>query len=103
MTEGQADRERQNADWIVVHAEHLKSIEAVGEAISLMANLGGGGSFFQLKDKLSAVSEKLNAMSTLADKYEIFGPVVKSLAELAVNAPSNVISSIIDLLRKLKA
>jgi len=68
-----------------------------------MANLGGGGSFFQLKDRLSAVSDKLNAMSTLADKYEIFGPVVKSLAQIAVNAPSNVISDIINLLRKLKA
>jgi len=68
-----------------------------------MANLGGGGSFFQLKDKLSAVSDKLNDMSSLAEKYEIFGPVVKSLAQIAVNAPSNVISNIIDLLRKLKA
>ena len=88
---------------MIVLAEHNKAIDAVAEAISLMANLGGGGSFFQLKDKLSAVSAKLNAMSTLAEKYEIFGPVVKSLAQIAVNAPSNVISNIIDLLRKLKA
>lgn len=103
IEEGQAARDVERAKFEALMAEHQSGIEACEEAISLIASLGGGGSFIQLKGRIKSVSKKLTEMTKLGDKFEAYAPLISSLAEIASKAEPNVVTKILDLLRELKA
>lgn len=83
-------------------AHHQFALDSVDEAISLISSLAAGMSFFQIKGKIENVSAKLQELTHVSEQFEVYGPIIASLSQLAMNSAPTAIANILDLLRELR-
>jgi predicted RNase H-like nuclease (RuvC/YqgF family) len=96
----QEQRESEHAQWAEYDAEYTDSVDAVNEAMDLIAQLKTGDATL-IQTKIIALQTRLNKAVSKGSR-SLYAPMVASLAELASTADQNTVHKILNLLADLK-
>lgn len=97
-SEGESNREQENADYLLRSKDYEDALSAVSDAQQLVQSLQNGALFIQLKSKFTRVTNQLSVHKT---KHFLYQPLIKSLTELASKADPEIVNKILALLESL--
>lgn len=100
LANAQAQREAEHEEWATYDAEYSDSVDAVQEAIDLIATLKTGDATL-IQTKLVALQTRLT--KAVKGSRALYAPLVASLAEVATKADQNTVHKILGLLAELKS
>lgn len=95
-----AQREAEHEEWAGYDAEYSDSIDAIDEAIDLIATLKTGDAAL-IQTKLIALQVRIS--KSVKGSRALYAPLVASLAEVASKADQGTVHKILDLLAELRS